>query len=122
MLTHEELAYFRQRLDTALNEAQRALDLAAANDTGTVILDQSSVGRLSRMDALQQQAMAAGWKETLQRENRRLMAAWDRLGEGSFGICCRCNEPIPRDRLEADLGVPFCTDCQTEIEEERASR
>jgi DnaK suppressor protein len=122
MLTPEDLAYFRKRLESALEGVQHALDLAAANDTGTVILDQSSVGRLSRMDALQQQAMAAGWRETLLRENRRLVAAWARLGEGSFGICCRCNEPIPRDRLEADLGAPFCTDCQTEIEEEQAAR
>lgn len=122
MLTLDELAHFQQRVEAALGDVQRSLDMAASNDTGTVILDQSSVGRLSRMDALQQQAMAAGWKETLQRENRRLIAARARLDEGSFGICCRCNEPIPKDRLEADLGAPFCTDCQAEIEEERAAR
>ena len=102
MLTPETLAYFRLRLDAAFNDVQRALDLAAANDAGTVIPNQSKVGRLSHMDALQQQAMAAGWKETLQRENRRIVAAWP--------------------RLEADLGLPFCTDCQTEIEAGRTTR
>lgn len=66
MLTSGELEHFRQRVETALGDVQHSLDVAA--DTGTVILDQSSVGRLSRMDALQQQAMAAGWKETLLRE------------------------------------------------------
>lgn len=121
MLTPEERTYFAQRLDAALKDVQRAMDLAAANDTGTVILDQSSVGRLSRMDALQQQAMSAGWKETLLREQRRLEAARVRLGEGTFGMCCRCNEAIPGERLEADLGTPFCTDCQTEIEAGQAS-
>lgn len=120
MLTPEDRAHFTQRVDDALKKVRRAMDLAAANDTGTVVLDQSSVGRLSRMDALQQQAMAAGWKETLMRENRRLMAAWTRLNEGSFGTCCRCGAPIPKDRLEADPGTPFCTDCQSEIEAERA--
>jgi len=88
MLTHEETVHFQQRVDAALNDIRRALDMAAATDTGTVILDPSSVGRLSRMDALQQQAMAAGWKETLLREQRRLEAARIRLGEGSFGVCC----------------------------------
>lgn len=122
MLTPGELEHFRQRVEAALGDVRHALDVAVATDTGTVILDQSSVGRLSRMDALQQQAMAAGWKETLLREQRRLEAARVRLGDGSFGICCRCNEPIPKDRLEADLGAPFCTDCQAEIEEERAAR
>jgi hypothetical protein len=57
-------------VEAALGDVQHALDVAAATDSGTVILDQSSVGRLSRMDALQQQSMAAGWKETLLREQR----------------------------------------------------
>ena len=117
MLTPEETVHFQQRVDAALGEVRRALDMAAATDTGTVILDPSSVGRLSRMDALQQQAMAAGWKETLLREQRRLEAARIRLGEGSFGVCCRCGEPVPHDRLEADPGAPFCTGCQEEIED-----
>jgi DnaK suppressor protein len=115
-LTQADRQYFKLRVDEMLNDVRRALEMAAANDSGTVILDQSSVGRLSRMDALQQQAMAAGWKETLLREQRRLEAARARLEEGSFGVCCRCGEPIPRDRLEADLGTPFCADCQAEIE------
>lgn len=121
MLTSGELEHFRQRVEAALGDIRHALDVAAATDSGTVILDQSSVGRLSRMDALQQQAMAAGWKETLLRENRRLVAAWARLGDGSFGICCRCDEPIPKDRLEADPGAPFCADCQEEMEASRPS-
>lgn len=121
MLTQTELQYFKARVGEMLDEISRATDDAAANDMGTVMLDQACVGRLSRMDALQQQAMAAGWKETLQRENRRLLAAWTRLGEGSFGVCCQCDEPIPKDRLEADLGAPFCADCQEEIEVGRPS-
>lgn len=115
-MTQADRQYFKLRVDATLNDVQRALGMAAANDSGTVILDQSSVGRLSRMDALQQQAMAAGWKETLLREQRRLEAARVRLEEGSFGVCCRCGEPIPRDRLDADPGTPFCADCQAEIE------
>lgn len=121
MLTQTELQYFKARVGEMLDEISRATDDAAANDMGTVMLDQACVGRLSRMDALQQQAMAAGWKETLQREKRRLLAAWTRLGEGAFGVCCRCNEPIPKDRLEADPGAPFCADCQEDIEEDRTA-
>ncbi|PKL96873.1 MAG: molecular chaperone DnaK [Gammaproteobacteria bacterium HGW-Gammaproteobacteria-7] len=122
MLTQADRQYFLVRVDATLNDVRRALEMAAANDSGTVILDQSSVGRLSRMDALQQQAMAAGWKETLLREQRRLEAARVRLDEGAFGACCQCGEPIPRDRLEADLGTPFCADCQAEIEAGQSGR
>lgn len=119
MLTETELQHFKVRVGEMLDEVSRAADNATDNDTGTVMLDQTSVGRLSRMDALQQQAMAAGWKETLLREQRRLLAAWTRLSEGSFGVCCRCNEPISKERLKADPGAPFCADCQEGIEEDR---
>ncbi|OZA31218.1 MAG: hypothetical protein B7X93_00245 [Hydrogenophilales bacterium 17-61-9] len=44
MLTSGELEHFRQRVEAALGDVQHALDVAAATDTGTVILDQSSVG------------------------------------------------------------------------------
>lgn len=121
MLTRTELQYFRDRVSALLDEITRAADDATANDMGTVMLDQACVGRLSRIDALQQQAMAAGWKETLQREHRRLLATWTRLREGSFGVCCKCEEPIPKNRLEADPGAPFCADCQGEMEAGRAS-
>lgn len=121
MLTDTEIKHFRVLVEGHLTDVLRAMGDAAANDAGTVMLDQSSVGRLSRMDALQQQAMVLGLNEALQREKRRLEAALVRLDEGMFGICCHCGEPIPKDRLEADLGAPFCTDCQEEIEENRAS-
>ncbi|MFN3544166.1 MAG: TraR/DksA family transcriptional regulator [Thiobacillus sp.] len=120
-LTPTELDHFKTRVGEMLDEISRATAAAAANDMGTVILDQACVGRLSRMDALQQQAMAAGWQETLVRENRRLLAAWTRLVEGGYGVCCRCDEPIPKDRLEADPGAPFCAECQEALEADRAS-
>lgn len=121
MLTDKEIKHFRVLVEGHLADVLRAMGFADANDAGTVMLDQSSVGRLSRMDALQQQAMVLGLNESLQREKRRLEAALIRLDGGMFGICCQCGDPIPKDRLEADLGAPFCMDCQEEIEESRAS-
>ncbi|MBX9873122.1 MAG: hypothetical protein K2X75_14095 [Burkholderiaceae bacterium] len=47
----------RQRLQQALAQIELAL-VEAAGTTATVMLDQSSVGRLSRMDAMQQQVLA----------------------------------------------------------------
>lgn len=120
LFTPEDSRAFQHRLHAALADVRQALASAAAADTGTVVLDQTSVGRLSRMDALQQQAMASGWKETLLREERRLVAALARFEEGAFGVCCRCGESIRKARLEADPGAPFCTDCQTEIEDAQA--
>lgn len=119
MLMNTEIKHYRVLVEGHLADVLGAMDDAAANDAGTVVLDQSRVGRLSRMDALQQQAMVLGLDEALQREKRRLEAALVRLDKGKFGICCHCGDPIPKERLKADLGAPFCTDCQEEIEESK---
>ncbi|MFA5371659.1 MAG: TraR/DksA family transcriptional regulator [Sideroxydans sp.] len=106
---------FRELITSHLAGIEHALTTANAN-AGTVMLDQSSVGRLSRMDAMQQQAMASSQRTALQRRQTQLLAARKRLESGSYGICCQCGSDIAIPRLQADPGVPFCADCQTERE------
>lgn len=81
------------------------------DDRQPVTLDQQSVGRLSRMDALQGQAMAKATEERRQSRLRRIDAALERLDAGEFGECLNCGEPIARKRLEFDPTVPTCLDC-----------
>lgn len=83
----------------------------SADERAPVELDQQMVGRLSRMDALQVQAMA---KETSRRrtaELRRVEAALARIGEGEFGYCLECGEEIAVRRLELDPAAPLCITC-----------
>jgi len=119
VLSADEIEAFRQLLERQLAESHDAIQAA---DTGTVMLDQTSVGRLSRMDAMQQQAMAKGLKERTQRNQRRLQAALTRIKARAFGLCCRCGELMTRERLAADPAAPFCADCQDEIEEEKRNQ
>lgn len=74
----------------------------------TVELDQSRVGRLSRMDALQQQAMAQANQRNADLMLVRIDAALRRCDDGSFGICLECEEPIAVERLKID---PTCAKC-----------
>ncbi|MFW6027781.1 MAG: TraR/DksA family transcriptional regulator [bacterium] len=88
-----------------------AADDATADDRAPVALDQQSVGRLSRMDALQLQAMA---KAQCQRRAQRLKlidAALSRIKNGEYGICTECDEDIPAKRLEVDPAFARCVDC-----------
>lgn len=100
-----------------LDEEQRL----AADNARTVTLDQSSVGRLSRMDAMQQQAMAQASMQRLQVHRRRLDAALQRVQQGSYGICCECAGAIGLERLLSDPAAPFCMDCQEERDAERSA-
>lgn len=90
--------------------------LLKAQETGdqaeqTVELDQTRVGRLSRMDAMQAQAMS---KETGRRRRQKLIqieAALRRIEENDYGICQECGEDIATARLEADPTVLLCIEC-----------
>ncbi len=109
----------RRTIERRLGEITSLIARLRSEDAANVALDQTSVGRLSRMDALQQVAMSTGHQSALERESRRLEAALDRLNEGTFGVCCKCGEEIARSRLEIDLGTPFCAVCQFQVEGKR---
>ena len=100
--------------EAALKADLKALDLedsAGADDMQTVELDQQSVGRLSRMDALQRQALAQATQRRRLARRVRIKAALDRIEEGEFGFCQDCGEPIPRARLMLDATLPNCIEC-----------
>ena len=80
----------------------------ACENTSPVELDQTQQGRLSRMDAMQQQAMA---DETQRRRHVRLVqidAALARLDDGEYGYCVTCGEEINADRLALDPAITLC--------------
>jgi DnaK suppressor protein len=82
-------------------------------DSKPVLLDQSTQGRLSRMDAMQQQEMTASIISKMHQEERKIIAAINRVNDGSYGICCKCGEPIHPNRLSSDAAAPFCSQCTT---------
>ena len=76
-----------------------------------VTLDQQSVGRLSRIDAMQQQPMDLAKEERRSKRLAILFAALKRMDEDEFGYCLRCGEDIPPARLEVDPAVTLCVYC-----------
>ena len=101
-------------VEKRLNERRKELqEIAAASRESRrpVELDQSRVGRLSRMDALQDQAMALETERRREIELRRIDAALDRVKSGDYGYCLTCGEEIGAKRLELDPATPVCIDC-----------
>jgi len=74
-------------------------------------LDQQRIGRLSRMDAMQQQAMEDETGRRRQKELYRIAAALDRIESGDYGYCTACDESIAVQRLENDPASPLCISC-----------
>ncbi len=106
----EQVSRYRARLTADLAALERDDDLGQAAQK-TVTLDQQSVGRLSRMDALQGQAMAKATQARRAAQRQRIMAALVRLDDGEFGYCAACGDEIAANRLELDPTVPTCISC-----------
>lgn len=81
------------------------------HDSDVVELDQTTQGRLSRMDALQGQAMAQEVARRREAEIRRIDAALQRIDDGDYGYCVGCGEEVALKRLELDPATPNCIDC-----------
>lgn len=95
----------------AMKEDIVALSSGARDDRRPIELDQQSVGRLSRQDSLQVQAMAKAADARRALELRRIEAALARLEEGEYGYCVECGEDIASERLKTDPAAPRCAAC-----------
>lgn len=104
----------QERFRLKLLEEKQALgekNDEADSATKPVELDQQSVGRLSRMDAMQGQAMAQATRQRQQQRMRQLVAALRRIDEDDYGYCEDCGKPVDPRRLEIDPATLFCLEC-----------
>ena len=102
--THARLLALRAELEEE--------SAASAQSRAPVTLDQQSVGRLSRMDAMAGQNMAAAAERARQAMMVKIDSALRRLDDGDYGFCRECDEPIAPNRLEADPTASLCIACQ----------
>ena len=115
MFTDEEIHTIKNRL---LRLQQELQDLKGTGEVAASVveLDQTSVGRLSRMDALQGQAMSKETGRRRQLELQKIAGALRRVDSGDYGYCLSCDEPIARERLALDPGATLCIDCANKKE------
>ena len=114
-MTFSDADDYRARLLELRKELEK---FAAAGDSAAVVeLDQSKVGRLSRMDAMQGQAMAQAAGRRREETLVGIAAALKRLDNKEFGFCADCGEGINPKRLEIDPTVLLCIDCASKREQ-----
>jgi len=103
----------KERLLEMKSELQ-ALDRTSGEDTKPVELDQTRVGRLSRMDAMQAQEMAQASARRRRELLARIEGALRRMEAGEYGHCFVCGEEIHVRRLFADPTTTRCKSCVDE--------
>ena len=109
-MTDAQLEDYRLKLE-ALQESLEE-DLAQAKKSSAPVeLDQTAVGRVSRIDAIQQQQMQLASIQRLELRLELIKEAYNRIDDGSYGICKICEEDISDKRLEARPESPVCVNC-----------
>ena len=113
-LNEQQFTELHQALLTLRKELQQLLE-NSSDGAQPVSLDEP-IGRLSRMDAMQQQSMVQANRRTTQTRLTRIEAALRRHASGDYGFCVECEEEIGCARLQAQPEAPFCIDCQSNKE------
>ncbi len=109
-LTQDQRAELRAELESALAKLHRSMAVSEGA-VKPVELDQTAVGRLSRMDSLQSQSLAKNLHERERIKLALILEALNRMDRGSYGICAGCGEPIPFGRLAIFPETPTCQGC-----------
>ena len=109
-LTSEQIGQLRSELQRTLSRIERSLK---ANGNGRPDLDQSAVGRLSRIEALQNQTFTQGLHDRERVQLEQVLDALRRLDEGSYGLCTACHGPVRFERLLVFPETRTCSDCGT---------
>ncbi len=110
------IADMRERL-LKLREDIESVIVSSEPSSQVVELDQSRLGRLSRMDAMQAQAMAQAAGRRREIMLQKIAAALARIDNGEYGLCRSCEEAIHPKRLEFDPTVILCIQCATKAEQ-----
>lgn len=88
-----------------------------ASSSAPVELDQTLVGRVSRVDAMQQQSIALGSRQNLIQRQRKIAAALQAMEKDDYGYCRHCDEPIAYPRLKVQPEASLCLRCQEKLDQ-----
>lgn len=114
-MNNNNLQKFKDLLETQRDELINCQQMAQSS-TETVDLDQASVGRVSRMDAMRSQAMAVETTRLRQQQLRKISTALALIASGDYGYCSVCDEEINLKRLEIDPASTMCVACASKQE------
>ncbi len=113
-LTPEQIEELRSALQERQAELQHFLEVTLE---GTRPVDlQEPIGRLTRMDAIQQQKMTAANRRSNEVRLQQVTMALEAIARDGYGPCRNCEEPIGHRRLRARPEAPYCIDCQDAID------
>ncbi len=114
-LTESQRESLRQRLVATAESLRREL-VSTESSAEPPELDQAAVGRVSRIDAIQQQQMVQAQRRRAELRLKQIAVALAAFEDDTYGECRKCGEPIGFGRLHARPESPCCVPCMRELE------
>ncbi len=105
-MNKEEKAEFKIKLLKTIETTQQQID-QLVEDTKP-IAPENSLGRITRMDAINNKSVAEATLRTTRRKMDKLQNALKKIDEKDFGKCIKCKGPIPIQRL---MYMPESNNC-----------
>ena len=109
-LAPEQREMIREELLRSLTKLERSIS-ANGNHARPRDLEQDTVGRLSRIEAIQSQGLASTLAAREKVQLEQIVAALRRLEDGTYGACNACGAPIPVERLMVFPETLACSAC-----------
>jgi DnaK suppressor protein len=109
-LSDDQANELRNRLIAQRAELEETISLSA-DGAKPVALDEP-IGRISRVDAMQQQRMTKAHRDAARVRRQQTDTALARFETDTYGECLICGEPIGFARLSARPEAPLCVKCQ----------
>jgi DnaK suppressor protein len=108
-LTDTQIEELREELERTLARIERSLKLNGGGNTNEI--DQSAVGRLSRIEAIQNQGLTRNLRDRERHQLEQVVEALKRLDDGTYGLCTSCRGAIQHERLLVFPEASTCTAC-----------
>jgi DnaK suppressor protein len=106
---HLNRSEIKEKIQTEIlkTEAQ----IVGYKDLTAPIAPDVSIGRISRMDAINNKSVTEAVLKQAEEKLQKLQYALSRVDHPEFGICVRCNNPIPIGRILIRPESTRCVNC-----------
>ncbi len=108
-MTTEEKEQFKDKLETAIVETEQSIEQLII-DTQP-ISPENSLGRITRMDAINNKSVAEAALRAARRKMAKLKTSLSKLEDPDFGKCSNCSSTIPVQRLMFMPESTYCVSC-----------
>lgn len=108
-MTEQELIDIKEKVIQEIEKTKKSI--ADYREITKPISPENAIGRISRMDAINNKSVAEAALRQVEEKLKNLNIVLDSIDETDFGICLKCQKPIPIGRILLMPQSRYCVNC-----------